>query len=357
MLACGADQNDAPPPKQSTKIVDIDMTIGGDGLPLIVYRAGDDIKVRRCNDFECESSDLAPKLDQGISVEATTAADGVPLIAYISRHAVRTGEFQANVAHCRDAGCREYVTSVIVNARSVSITLGSDGLGILSYVTNDNLLGFAHCVDTDCRSATTSTAPVPGPVISHALPIGGDGLPFVTAAVGPVALEHHTVRCTNVKCTDFDTFTPGTAGFVKDATVDQNGLPVVAYNRFDVVKLLRCEDFSCSNSSVQEYRDIGDKTQDTGLVIWDDGSTLVSMVDIWEGTFEVASCEIGCRDPVAQTIDTFEPDGPRVGQLHALATGGDGLLVIAYATPDGELRVVHCLDVGCADRTVQGFRE
>jgi hypothetical protein len=341
--------------QEAKKISDIAITIGADGWPLIAYRSGDNIKVLHCNDPACVSSAPISEIDQGITVSAATAADGLPLIAYISRDDARQNELLAKVAHCQDAECQGFTTSVITNARSVSVAAGSDNLGILSYVTDDNLLGFAHCVDLDCTSATTSTSPIPGPAISHALTIGGDGLPFVTAAVGGVALDHHTAHCTNVECTTFETFQPGTAGFVKSATVNESGYPVVAFNRFDIVKLLRCEDFSCSSSSEQTYRDIGDKTQDTGVAIWENGSTLVTMVDIWQGWFEAVWQKAVGVDRVAVAIDNFEPDGPRVGQVHALVIGGDGLPFIAYATPEDELKVVHCRDVGCGDRTVQTF--
>lgn len=341
--------------QESSKISDIAITVGGDGLPLIAYRIGDDIRVLHCSDPGCVSSAIIPKIDQGISVSAATAADGLPLIAYISHDPVRQNELLAKVAHCHDIECQGYTTSVITTARSVSVASGSDGLGILSYVTEDNSFAFAHCTDLDCTSATTSTAPIPGPAISHALTIGGDGLPFVTVAVGPVALNHHTIHCTNIECTTFETFTPGTAGFVKAATVNEIGYPVVAFNRLDIVKLLRCENFSCSVAAEGQYKDIGDKTQDTGLAIWKDGSTLVTMVDIWQGWFEAVWQKAVGIDRGGVIVDTFEVDGPRVGQVHALVIGGDGLPFIAYATPDDELKVVHCLDVGCGDRTVETF--
>jgi hypothetical protein len=237
--------------QEAKKISDITITIGSDGFPLIAYRSVDNIKVLHCNDRECGSSAPISVIDQGITVSAATAANGLPLIAYISRHAVRQNKLLAKVAHCQDAECQTYTTSVITNARSVSVVFGSDSLGILSYVTDDNLLGSAHCVDLDCTSATTSTSPIPGPAISHALTMGGDGLSFVTAAVGGGALDHHTVHCTTVECTTFETSQPGTVGFVKSATVNESGYPVVAFNYLDIMMLLHCEDFSCSSSSEQ----------------------------------------------------------------------------------------------------------
>jgi len=149
VMACSVDRGTGPEAgvtlqkQESPKIVDIDMTIGSDGLPLVVYRQSDDIKVLHCNDPECVSWTLVPALDQGISVSAAIASDELPLIAYISPHPVRNNELLAKVAHCLDAECREYATSVIADARSVSVASGSDGLGILSYVTEDNLLAFA----------------------------------------------------------------------------------------------------------------------------------------------------------------------------------------------------------------------
>jgi hypothetical protein len=65
-----------------------------------------------------------------------------------------------------------------------SITIGSDGLGLISYYeeTNDNWgLKVAHCSDIVCSKATTTVVDTDGEVGTHtSITNGTDGQPIIS---------------------------------------------------------------------------------------------------------------------------------------------------------------------------------
>ena len=90
------------------------------------------------------------------------------------------------VAHCDNTACTSATTSTLDSDGDVgydtSITIGADGLGMISYrdFTNDDLK-VAHCSDTACTSATLSTLDSAGDVGGHtSITIGADGLGLIS---------------------------------------------------------------------------------------------------------------------------------------------------------------------------------
>jgi len=66
--------------------------------------------------------------------------------------------------------------------RDTSITIGADGLGLISYydATNDDLK-VAHCSDTNCTAATITTLDSTGDVgRDTSITIGADGLGLIS---------------------------------------------------------------------------------------------------------------------------------------------------------------------------------
>ena len=64
------------------------------------------------------------------------------------------------VAHCNDRACTNATATAIDTAantgRTPSVTIGTDGLGLISYGSN-GYLTFAHCRNQACMSASLST--------------------------------------------------------------------------------------------------------------------------------------------------------------------------------------------------------
>jgi hypothetical protein len=84
----------------------------------------------------------------------TIGADGLGLISY---HDVTNGNLK--VAHCENRTCTSATLTTLDNTGKVgqdtSVKIGADGLGLISYrdVTNRTLKQ-AHCTNRTCTSAT-----------------------------------------------------------------------------------------------------------------------------------------------------------------------------------------------------------
>jgi hypothetical protein len=170
----------------------------------------------------------------GHDTSITVGADGLALISYM---AITNGDLK--VAHCNDFVCSTATTSTIDSAGHIgfytSITIGSDGLGIISYLdATNNDLKVAHCNDVACTSATTSTIDSGGLVGAHtSIAIGADGLALISYhddTNGDLKVAH----CNNVVCSSATTTTIDTTGDVGNTssiTIGPDGLGLISYLR------------------------------------------------------------------------------------------------------------------------------
>jgi preprotein translocase subunit Sec61beta len=144
------------------------ITIGADGLGLISYydSTNGSLKVAHCSNPACTTAAIStPDTSGGVGgyTSITIGVDGLGLISYSNSI---FGYVQ--VAHCEDERCSSAnsfsaIGSVNDVAQDISITIGADGLGLISYhdSTEDDLK-VAHCSDIFCSASTllSSTAQV-----------------------------------------------------------------------------------------------------------------------------------------------------------------------------------------------------
>jgi hypothetical protein len=171
------------------------IAIGDDGLGLISYYNGinKDLKVAHCNDIACTSATTATidsAEDSGMQTSITIGADGRGLISYVYKVDGWDNDYYVKVAHCNNTACSSATrttydtTDRYISPTSTSITTGADGLGLVSYFSNDEqhqYLTTLHCDNPGCTSATTSRLQLPTiiwtPFCSNT--IGSDGMPLV----------------------------------------------------------------------------------------------------------------------------------------------------------------------------------
>jgi hypothetical protein len=117
----------------------------------------------------------------GLYTSLTIGSDGLGLISYRS---VASG---LKVAHCADVACSTAATQTVdagIEGEYSAITLGVDGLGVISYYDGAGGrqdLKVAHCLDVTCDAATSVPVDTPGNVgWSTSITVGADGLPFVS---------------------------------------------------------------------------------------------------------------------------------------------------------------------------------
>jgi hypothetical protein len=184
------------------------MIIGADGLGLVSYYDGlnQDLKVAHCSNVACTSSStttIDSAGDVGLANSMVEGADGLGLISYLDWGA----NYDLKVAHCSDIAC-SVATPVTVDSvgqvgDTTSITIGADGLGIVSYQDDTNGdLKIAHCVNVACTSVSALTVDAPGVVGEFSgITIGSDGLPLVSYE--GISADLKIMHCANALCVPY----------------------------------------------------------------------------------------------------------------------------------------------------------
>ncbi|MBT5476818.1 MAG: hypothetical protein HOK43_08170, partial [Chloroflexi bacterium] len=150
--------------------------------------------------------------DVGKETSITIGADGLGLISYRDQ----TNK-NLKVAHCDNAACTSATISTLDSDGSVgtdtSITIGADGLGLISYYDFTNTaLKVAHCSNTMCTLATTSTIDsdrisFSGWGYNTSITIGADGLPLISyiqlKEIGVADGNLKVAHCDNAFCSPY----------------------------------------------------------------------------------------------------------------------------------------------------------
>ncbi|BCB78906.1 hypothetical protein GCM10022251_43770 [Phytohabitans flavus] len=225
----------------------IAIAIGPDGFPLISYLDGPSlgqpakVKVRHCLDHACansrESVVDAVDADERSGTAITMLPTGQALVAYTD--GAPYGDLK--VALCRDGDCA-VSTKVTVDASGTagsepSITVGRDGLAIITHERNDpdRKVVVSHCVNVLCTATTNSVLDTTGTVGgTPSITIGADGFPVVAYAHG-TGPSLRVARCENLACTAATRSTvetsPSLGSLRPSVVVAPDGRPMVGYWR------------------------------------------------------------------------------------------------------------------------------
>ena len=289
------------------------ITIGSDGLGLISYYdwSSDDLKVAHCNDIACSNATITT-LDSGGDVgdhtSITIGADGLGLISYFHKgtHPDIWNRGDLKVAHCNNVNCSSATYSTLDSAEAVgwftSITIGADGLGLISYYDNSyNDLKVAHCNDTACSGATTYRLDSGGNVgVYTSITIGADGLGLISYYDYTTNTALKVAHCSNVNCSS-----------ATRSTLDSDLGPLLG----------------------QSY---------TSITIGADGLGLISYYDNNNDDLKVAHCNnTACTSAATTTLDSAG------GLCTSITIGADGLGLISYSAgyPNWDLKVAHLSNV------------
>jgi hypothetical protein len=218
------------------------ITIDATGMPMISYYEGgggpDDanLKVARCTDVACANPAVITTVDSagavGTFTSVTIGTDGLALISYQDQSG---GARDLKVAHCSNANCTASTNTTLDSPGDVawggtSVTIGADGLGLISYYDESNHhLKAAHCSNQTCDAATTTTLDAaPGVGVGSSVAVGPDGLGLISyadGANGRIKVAH----CSNAVCNAATTIAVDAGGSQTALTFGADGLPLIAY--------------------------------------------------------------------------------------------------------------------------------
>lgn len=289
--------------------------------------------------------------DVGEHTSITVGQDGLGLISYYD---ATNGDLK--VAHCNDLACTGVTVSTPDSTGDVgqdtSVTIGADGLGLISYydATNGDLK-VAHCNDVACTSAVTTTLDSAGDVGWHtSIIIGIDGLGLISY-YDSTNDDLKVAHCENAACTGVTVNTPyssGDVGRYSSVAIGPGGLPVIAtyYADSPLLMVVTCDTLDCDGYWQVKFIESAD-VRHVSMAIGVDERPLISYYDYTNGDLKVAHCDDAyCSSSTVTTLD----DSPANAGLYTSVTiGSDGLgLISYYDATNGDLKVAHCLDVACA---------
>ena len=235
---------------------DTSITIGGDGRGLISYYnlTNQNLKVAHCENTTCTSFtitalDLTGDVGSGSSI--TTNTNGLGLISYYDA----TND-NVKLAYCANAACTSTSNMGTLTGPGgyggTSIGIGSDGLPLIIFKdTVDYDLWIVHCADALCIGRTKyklDSISDFGYGGSISLAIGRDGLgvmSYYDANNGDLKTTH----CNNATCNNYLTFAldmQGNVGEYTSIAIGRDGMPIIAYINADrVLKVAHCSNEFC----------------------------------------------------------------------------------------------------------------
>lgn len=315
--------------------------------------------------------------DAGCRVEPCWTCSGSPSSCVPGASAITTLDATGNVG------------------QDTSVTIGADGLPIISYLDVSNQdLKVAHCDDPLCTTATIRTVDSNDEVGGYSsIAIGVDGLPIISYRDGTsrcpggfpsncgIRGQLKVAHCNDLTCgsaTITTLVTSSTLAWVAPEftviTIGSDGVPAVTYamdtkNIFvnapgRAIHLRRCSNGACTGTASDWTIDA--RTFDLSIggfagywpasVLTGDGRILTTYGAYQAGLSypgdtgqHVAYC--GSQSCSGGSHSQFAAD-TAAGEGHSMAEGGDGFaLITRHRMSDNVLRVSHCTDAGCSGST------
>jgi hypothetical protein len=206
------------------------ITVGGDGLPLILYvdaprNESMGMKIAHCNNPDCSDVTIstlgypASSAQGSITIDTSVGyppsiaigVDGFPLIVYALHYVPKP-----TVAHCSNVECTSSTVSTLdtdfisgtAEAVEWSVDIGSDGLGMIAYQVQlgnsyprPKKMRVAHCSNTSCSAASTTTV-LEVPVNQNVHPsmiVDPNGVPMILYTLSPPG-SLNVLRCGSNTC-------------------------------------------------------------------------------------------------------------------------------------------------------------
>jgi hypothetical protein len=334
------------------------VAIGVDGNPLFSFfdSISEDLMVVHCVDPDCLSY-FAYRLDTGGTVGGysaiTIGSDGKGLISYINDS---TGDLK--VAHCADTSCSsaDYITTIDSDGyvgQRTSIVIGTDGYGLISYYDHTNgTLKVAHCNNTLCLNSSLSTLDTVGDAThdtfngATSITIGWDGL-GVISYYDVINSELKVAHCDNLECsTALPTTLDTGGGQYSSIAIGSDGLPLISYYYSSTMDLqvAHCLTESCSTSTTNVLDEDGSTGWYTSLAIGSDGLGIIAYAQ--DGNHLGV---MHCRNVECDSATKISPDLTGInGYYPAITIAPDGMPMIAHISTDtATIRLLHCASIAC----------
>jgi hypothetical protein len=269
----------------------------------------------------------------GLYSSITIGSDGLPVISYFD-----ATKSYLNIAKCSNAECSSVASSssyVAGSSGHTSIAIGSDGIPVASHVMGGQLY-VARCVDTNCSTISSNT-PIPvGATGYTSIAIGTDGYPIVAFLQGNTLM---TVKCANAACTSQASIAgiQNSNGHISIA-MGVDGLPVISNMLGGGLYVGKCANTNCN--ALSSYAGLAGTTGYTSIALGFDGIPVISHIS--SGTLYVGKC-------LNSSCSGLSSNTPVTGAaaFSSISVGMDGSPSVSYYT-GGALGYVKCGSASCS---------
>jgi predicted regulator of Ras-like GTPase activity (Roadblock/LC7/MglB family) len=331
------------------------VAIGNDGFPVISYMASDAttsfLRVAKCSDARCAGPAQITTVDnQGTDIASTGTSiaigpDGLPVISYSSRPAR-----SMKVVKCGNAACSSANVITTIDDQTPqdvstysSLTIGSDGLPIVSYFNSSlDTLKLVKCGNAACSASNqASTLSGADTVVNSgqntAIKIGGDGLPIVSYNTSTsLNFTLKTVKCGNLACTSGNVVSTvddpaNSVGDYNAMVIGTDGFPVIAYRDTTALalKVVKCGNATCTSGNTITTVDDSSNSMgvDIAIALAPNGRPVIVHRDLTESQIVMIQC--GNSACSAGNLRSVVDAGVDAQEL-SIAIGTDGLPLVTY---------------------------
>ncbi len=252
-LACNLSVNISTVEVLSGTSYDTSLAIGSDGFPIISYSISGSgaFKVLHCGNAYCSAGNNITTLEpSGGMTSIAIAPDGLPFIAFNDNSGF------VEFVKCANVSCvsnNNNFTRTSVYGQYPSVAIGSDGLPIIShydYASGLDLI-VTKCTDANCTQSMNTTVDTTGDVgLYTSITIGLDGLPIISYYDNTNG-DLKVAKCGNANCTTSTLTTvesTNNTGINTAIAIGTDGLPIIAYQNStgSDLKVVHCANQACS---------------------------------------------------------------------------------------------------------------
>jgi hypothetical protein len=331
------------------------MTVGSDGLPIIVYK-NTNLFFVKCLDVYCSTTSSrmldtdSVIQDEGLSV--AVGSDGYPVVSYADSYNSDLKLYKCDDVNCSSGTARTLDSTGTVGYFS-SITVGSDGYPIISYGGSSAGLKFYKCGNVECSSGTARTLiETPNPISdTTSIAVGSDGYPLI-AYEDIDANELRLYKCDNIDCSSGTARTLDTTFilpfslYYPSVTVGSDGYPIIAYySLLNGLKFYRCDNLDCSSGTAAVVDSMGSVGKYNSLSLDPMGHPVISCHED-PGYLRLYVCTSNnCSTSVSRTLDSSIGDNLAYSTI---TIGSDGNPIIAYYDDaNDQLKFYKCSNEYC----------
>ena len=323
-----------------------DVTVGADGLPLIVHHDPGRSRsyLTRCDDVGCTTAKSnAVRTTQTRSGLSVVMSDtGLPIIASTSS----ADDSRLVISTCDTPSCLSS-TSTTVNSGSFSgiqpaMLIGADGLPIVAHLAGGDP-AITHCENSTCSASTTTVIDLTDASDAPDIAIGPSGFPILTVS-RPDSLG--LITCTDAACTATSALRTiaqasigiATLGLEPALAIGASGTPVIAHRGLlddgsTMLFVTICADTTCATATTSALANGG---LGLDLVIGVDRNPVITHIDPTTGTLHITTCATpSCTS--ADTDDTGLAASTTAAMIDATGNLATALWVESGATSTIEM--------------------